>query len=152
MKYFRYALVFVSMLYFGSGCFSGNNVPPVKQLMFEVLEPFFSESVLGEKRVIMYCPETPCELIEVDASIDVEVVYDFVLLFYLFDTSYPEFKDSDYKLPSGYNPYTELSRHVVMILSRYNNVCHSGEDSAFCVLDYLKNKYHFSTRLMVEKG
>ncbi len=108
MIHSRYSLVFVSMLFFSLGCFSNSHIPAVKKSMFNVLEPFFSESIEEGKRIVAYCPETPCELIEVDTSIDLEVVYDFVLLFYFFDTSYPEFKDSNYKMPSGLNPNTEL--------------------------------------------
>src|SRR3990172_8950787 len=122
MRFLSFVLV-ISLL---TQCSCAQESQPESKLHLEkvfskVLYPFFTTYVENEKTVIKYCPETPCELIESEAKVNKEIVLDFALLFYLFDTNDPEFRDEKYRMPSGYNPYLELTKLVPAVVDKYKS-------------------------------
>ena len=145
-----FTLVLLVLASFSSAC--GYNSGERKKILSKVLHPFFSSYTEGEFRVIEYCPETPCERILINSSTDEIVAIDFSVLFYLFNTSYPEFRDRNYKMPSGLSPYTELTKLVPDIMDRYvkKEECTSASSPERCVMEYIKNKYKITTDLITE--
>ena len=140
------------------GEYPGEALGQTKQVILKVLDPFVELYLEEENRVLKYCPETPCEVILVHVSISEEVLFDFATLFYLFNTDYPEFKDPDYPMPSGFNPALELKKFLPDILRKYLSigVCQDSSQTETgverCLLRYLKHRNHIQTILITESG
>lgn len=153
----RFSFLLALSLFFQCSCAQSAQLESkyiVNEVLSKVLRPFFTTYTEEDKFVIKYCPETPCELIKSDASVNRDIVFDFALLFYLFDTSYQEFNDEKYKIPSGYNPYSELTKLVPSVADKYKlvSLCQDDYEMEMCILKYLKDKYKIETTLIVESG
>ena len=140
-------------------CFDASSKEPaqgyfVKDALFRTLSPFFTERLHDSKVEISYCPETPCDVIEYSSQIGDEIKYDFALLYLMTNTSYPEFREKGYRMPSGVDVSSSLVPLIPIVLKKYELIgdCDDKSNREFCVLHYLKRKYNIEISVQVEKG
>ena len=149
MKY-----LFCILFFFSSTSFANDSEIATiqKQALTRILDPFFKCHVDDEIRIVEYCPETPCEQIQFYSSVNEIVVFDFTILYFLYNSDYPEFKDGNYKIPSGFNPFTELSKLVTDISNRYLVVSNCSENvlKEKCMLEFIGTEFEIKINVVTE--
>ena len=128
--------------------FSINSVSELssKGLLLETLDPFISEAQTSNLRSVNYCPDNLCYVIKAPKNLEIDIFYDFAVLFFYYEADFPEFTENDYQLPSGKNPRNVFSKYEGKLLDRYSDPClENKQDKAKCTLDFMRNKYSINT-------
>ena len=130
-------------LYLGQGC--SQNVS-VKSLLFETLQPVISEEIKTEKKVVRYCPDNLCLLIESPGGTKSDLLYEFAVMYFFYEADFPEFRNKEYLLPTGVNPRSKFKATAIQLLDRYaSDHCADSQDKGICVLRYLREKHGIKT-------
>lgn len=118
---------------------SGGEQTNLRKLLFDTLQPILVERVEDEKRILEYCPDNLCLIIKSPSSLKPELVYEFAVLFFFYEADFPEFKKSDYLLPTGINPRDHFKNIAPDILRKsLGETCDREQNKAQCVLSCMK--------------
>lgn len=135
------ALMIVSTVSYGDA--SSHARPGDSKSVFNrTLTPFVSEVNEGNLRSLFYCPDNLCFVFDASSEIEWGRIYDFSLLFLLYESGFPEFVEPGYEMPSKVSPREAFLSIENFILRRYPSCNDGGHVSrVHCVLRLIQSKY-----------
>lgn len=143
MRLLRLVLFIWVSLLFGQSYAESSDV---KLLLFETLQPILAEKHNEGKRIIRYCPDNLCLLIESPGNIRSDLLYEFSILFFFYEADFPEFRQSEYLLPTGVNPRDKFGEIAPKLLKKYvHNSCEDSQNESVCVLQRIRSEYGIKT-------
>lgn len=124
----------------------------IESELISVLSPFVKFTETTTKRVFTYNPDGHAYIIEAPKGAPLTAYYDFVLIYLFEKTELPEFKELNYKMPSGLSPKNEFGSLYKNTLVKYKNCCKQHINSLNSnLLQYLSSKYGIISKVKVSE-
>lgn len=110
-----------------------------RNFLLSILSPVVDEKTEDGRRVVEYCPDNLCILINASMEVPIESQYEFAVIYFYYQADFPEFKDKTVELPNGIRPRVELEKRAQTLLKRYQKkYCPNSVQNVDCVIEQMK--------------
>lgn len=105
----------------------------------EIAPTGFEYRVTIELKVVAYCPDNTCDIIEAPSAIDNEILNDFALMFFAYASGYIYLKKPFDKS----RPFLEqVKGRLPSVIEKHRNRCRGDEmELASCILNNIANTH-----------